>query len=373
MDRLTITRDPNGDIVVGLVGRFRMDDEIASTHAVDRALDELPAPRRVSFDSRGLAEWDSTLIAVLFHVVTSTRRRGIEVDASGLPAGARRLVGLVESAPAAPPRARDQRPSWIAQVGELTVEGVDRFWQVLELIGRMTFSFGRFCVARARSRREDIVRELTSAGAAALPIVSVVSVLLGMILAFVGSVTLTKYGAAIYVADVVAIGMVRELGAVMTAIVMAGRTGSAYASELSTMNVTQEIDALVTLGIDPVDFLVLPRMVALMLMMPLLYFYANVVGMVGGGVVAVGLLDLTPTLYIREMQGSLPLHVLFFGTSKSIAFGALVALAGCAEGMRRGGSAADVGRAATNAVVRAIVWVIAADGLAAVLFNVLGL
>jgi phospholipid/cholesterol/gamma-HCH transport system permease protein len=189
----------------------------------------------------------------------------------------------------------------------------------------------------------------------------------------VGSVTLRPFGASIYVADVVAVGMVRELAAVVTAVVMAGRTGSAYASELSTMNVTQETDALVTLGIDPVDFLVLPRMLALALMMPLLYLYASAVSMVAGGVVSVALLGLTPELYIQQSRAALPLYVVLFGLVKSAAFGVLVALAGCAEGMRPGRSAADVGRAATGAVVRSIVWIIAADGVAAVLFYLLGL
>jgi phospholipid/cholesterol/gamma-HCH transport system permease protein len=228
-------------------------------------------------------------------------------------------------------------------------------------------------LGRARCRREDILREMTSASAGALPIVSVVSGLLGVILAFVGSVTLSAFGAAIYVADVVAVGMVRELGAVVTAVVMAGRTGSAYASEISTMNVTQETDALVTLGIDAIDFLVLPRMLALVVMMPLLYLYANAVAMIAGGVVAVGLLGLTPEIYIHQTRASLPLYVVGFGLVKSAAFGVIVALAGCMEGMRSGRSAADVGRAATEAVVQSIIWIIAADGAAAVLFYVIGL
>jgi phospholipid/cholesterol/gamma-HCH transport system permease protein len=305
--------------------------------------------------------------------VASSVQRGVEVDTGGLPIGARRLLELVESAPAAPAPARDEHMPWLARVARLVLARIERGTRVLELIGRTTFSIAHLGAGRSRCRREDVVRELTTAGAAALPIVSVVSLLLGMILAFVGAVTLKPFGASIYVARVVTVGMVRELGAVMTAIVMAGRTGSAYASELSTMNVTQETDALVTLGIEPVDFLVLPRMLALSLMMPVLYLYANAVAMAGGGIVALGMLGLTPALYVQQSQISVPLYTVAFGLVKSGTFGALVALAGCSEGMQSGRSAADVGRAATGAVVSSIVWIIAADGAAAVLLHVLGL
>jgi phospholipid/cholesterol/gamma-HCH transport system permease protein len=371
--QFTIARITDDTVVVRLSGPFRMGEGLVSTDSLERALEEEPPPRQVGFDAVALTAWDSTLVAFLAGVVTSCRRRGVTVDISGLPPGARRLLGLVESAPAAPARATPGRPSWIARLGLRALGSARRSGQLVELVGRTTVSLGRLCVGRAQCRREDILREMTSASANALPIVSVVGGLLGLILAFVGAVTLRPFGASIYVADVVAVGMVRELAAVVTAVVMAGRTGSAYASELSTMNVTQETDALVTLGIDLVDFLVLPRMLALALMMPLLYLYASAVSMVAGGVVAVALLGLTPELYIQQSRAALPLYVVLFGLVKSAAFGVLVALTGCAEGMRPGRSAADVGRAATGAVVRSIVWIIAADGVAAVLFYLLGL
>lgn len=371
--QLTIVRAADGSVVVPISGRFRMDQGLATTGALERALKEEPAPRHVAFDTRALQDWDSTLVAVLADFIASCARRGIVVDMSGLPIGARRLLDLIESAPAAPTRPAHERPPWLARVAEVTLGRTAGGARTLELVGETLFSIGHLSVGRARCRREDFVRELTSAGAHALPIVSIVSLLLGMILAFVGAVTLEPFGASIYVARVVTVGMVRELGAVMTAIVMAGRTGSAYASELSTMNVTQETDALVTLGIEPVDFLVLPRMLALTSMMPLLYLYANVVAMAGGGAVALAVLGLTPALYIHESQVSVPLYTVLFGLLKSGVFGALVALAGCSEGMHSGRSAADVGHAATGAVVRSIIWIIAADGVAAVLLHVLGL
>jgi phospholipid/cholesterol/gamma-HCH transport system permease protein len=371
--QLTLARGADQTVIASLRGRFGMESGLSATDPLERALEEQPPPRRVVFDATALQAWDSTLLAMVARVVATCAQRGVEVDTSDLPAGVRRLLDLVRSAPATRARPRKPRPSWLARVGERARSRAGLSVDSLELVGRAAFSLGRLVRGRVRCRREDVLRELTSAGIDALPIVSVVSLLLGMILAFVGAVTLRPFGATLYVANVVTVGMVRELGAVMTAIVMAGRTGSAYASELSTMNVTQETDALVTLGIEPVDFLVLPRMLALALMMPLLYLYASAVAMVGGGVVAVGLLGLTPELYASASQSSVPLYTLLFGLAKSGAFGVLVAFAGCSEGMRGGRNAADVGRAATEAVVRSIVWIIAADGVAAVLFYLLGL
>jgi phospholipid/cholesterol/gamma-HCH transport system permease protein len=371
--QLTILRGADGSAIVRLGGRFRISDGLAATDALDHLVEEEPPPRHVAFDTAALQDWDSALVAALAGFLTSSVRRGVLVDTSGLPIGARRLLELLESAPAAPARTRQERSPWLARIGELVLGRFERGTRVFELIGRTTFAIGHLGAGRARIRREDVMREMAGAGAEALPIVSVVSILLGMILAFVGSVTLKPFGASIYVARVVTVGMVRELGAVMTAIVMAGRTGSAYASELSTMNVTQETDALVTLGIEPVDFLVLPRMLALSLMMPVLYLYANAVAMVGGGIVALGMLGLTPALYVQQSRISVPLYTVLIGVVKSGVFGVLVALAGCSEGMHSGRSAADVGRAATGAVVLSIVWIIAADGVAAVLLHVLGL
>jgi phospholipid/cholesterol/gamma-HCH transport system permease protein len=166
--------------------------------------------------------------------------------------------------------------------------------------------------------------------------------------------------------------MVRELGPVMTAIVMAGRTGSAYAAQLGTMKVTEEIDALVTMGLPPMDFLVLPRVLALCLMMPLLCVQADFVAMVGGALVAAGR-HLGSLEYLRQARGAIELRTFWLGLFKSSVFGVIVAVSGCLQGLKAGRSAAAVGNAATGAVVTAIVWIIAADGMFAVLFYVLGI
>jgi phospholipid/cholesterol/gamma-HCH transport system permease protein len=203
--------------------------------------------------------------------------------------------------------------------------------------------------------------------------VTLIAVLVGMILAFVGAVQLSRFGAQIYVADLVAIAMVREMGCIMTGIIMAGRTGSGFAAEIGTMRVTQEIDALETLGIPPMDFLVLPRVLALSLMMPLLTVYANVLGIAGGALVSVGMLDLSVVQYVTEANGAVTLSSYATGIGKSAVFGVLVALSGCLRGMQSGRSSSAVGEAATSAVVTGIVLIIVADGLFAVAFQLLGI
>jgi phospholipid/cholesterol/gamma-HCH transport system permease protein len=194
-----------------------------------------------------------------------------------------------------------------------------------------------------------------------------------MILAFVGAVQLSQFGAGIYVANLVGLAMAREMGAMMTAIIMAGRTGAAFAAQLGTMQVNEEIDALSSMGIDPMEFLVVPRMMALMLMMPLLVLYADLMGMLGGMVVGVGMLDLGVFEYIEQTKRSVSLTQVNIGLVKGVVFGVLVAVAGCLRGMQCGNSSQAVGMAATSAVVTSIVLIIVTDGLFAVVLNVLGI
>jgi phospholipid/cholesterol/gamma-HCH transport system permease protein len=211
------------------------------------------------------------------------------------------------------------------------------------------------------------------AGAEALGIVTLISFLIGLILAFVGAAQLEQFGAAIYVADLVGVAMVRDVGALMTAIVMAGRSGAAYAAELGSMKVTQEIDALTTMGISPLEFLVIPRILALALMMPLLTIYADFMGILGGAFVGISMLDLSFTTYIQQTAGALSLHDLVGGLFKAAVYGILVALAGCLRGMQSGTSSSAVGVATTSAVVTSIVLIISACGAFAVIFYALGI
>ncbi|TMB23534.1 MAG: ABC transporter permease [Deltaproteobacteria bacterium] len=368
---LTASRVDPDTVCVRVAGVWRLRRGLPPADAVAGVLDE--RVRRLVFDARDLAGWDSSLVTVLAQVLDGCRGR-LEVERTGLPAGVQRLLALVEAVPEKQgARGGATRPAFLVRVGTAAIEATEQTRQFLAFLGEATRSFARFLRRHARYRRVDLVLEVQEAGARALPIVTLISFLVGLIMAFVGAVSLQQFGAGIYVANMVAVAMAREMGAMMTAIIMAGRTGSAYAAQLGTMNVSQEIDALTTMGIPPIDFLVLPRMLALSLMMPLLAIYADFIGILGGVVVGTTMLDLSATQYWEQTKGAITVADFTTGVGKSVVFGVLVALAGCMEGMRAGRSASAVGDAATRAAVRAIVYVIVADGIFAVVFHVLGI
>jgi phospholipid/cholesterol/gamma-HCH transport system permease protein len=285
------------------------------------------------------------------------------------------MQSLIRLASAVPERSEARRevdrPSFLARVGIGWTSFTRSAGDALAFIGEATLSLLRLFTGHAQFRRGDLVLIIQQVGAEALPIVALISVLVGLILAFVGSIQLQMFGAQVYVANLVAIGMTREMGAMMTGIIMAGRTGAAFAAQLGTMQVNEEIDALKTLGIEPTDFLVLPRMVALILMMPLLCVYADVLGIFGGFLVGVGMLDISPVQYWNQTLAWLRPGGVLLGIGKSAIFGIIIAVSGCLRGMQCGRSAAAVGSAATSSVVTAIVWIIVADGLFAVVTNVL--
>jgi phospholipid/cholesterol/gamma-HCH transport system permease protein len=370
---VTVARLPDATVQVRMAGRWRMDGGgLPATDALDRALAEPPPPARIVFDTGELDGWDSSLVVFLERVLDRGRRAHVDVDRTGLPDGLKRLLALADARPGGrpPPLPAPQPP--LARLGQAGLGVADSFVQLLRFVGELAFTLVRLVTRRARFRPVDLLGELQAAGSGAVTIVGVVSFLLGMILAFVGGITLRPFGATLYVANVVTIAMVRELGPVMTAIVMAGRTGSAYAAQLGTMKVSQEIDALTTMGLPPTEFLVLPRVLALSLMMPLLYVYGNLFALVGGGLVALST-DGGLSQYWRQSREAISLTTFWIGFVKSMVFGIVVAVAGCLQGLRAGHSAADVGRAATNAVVTSIVWIIAVDGLFAVVLYILGI
>jgi len=345
-----------------------------SADVVGVALETEGAVRRVVFDVAGLAAWDSSLVTFVAQVLARCASRGIGVDRSALPPGLQRLIALVEAVPEKhDTRGPAGRSSLVTRLGVAAVAGVAQFRDWLAFVGEVTVGLARFARGRARYRWIDLWIELQDAGARALPIVTLIAFLVGMIMAFVGAVQLQQFGASIYVANMVAIAMAREMGAMMTAIIMAGRTGSAYAAELGTMNVSQEIDALTTMGIPPMEFLVLPRLLALSLMLPLLSVYADFVGLIGGAVVATGMLDLGLAQYWEQTKHALTVTDFASGVGKAVVFGILIAIAGCRKGIQSGRSAAAVGGAATAAVVTAIVFIIVADGIFAVVFHILGI
>jgi len=321
--------------------------------------------RALSFDAGRLGHWDSALIAFLFDLRAAAKDKGVGFDEAGLPAPARHLLGLMATGPAAgstPPAAVPAAPL-LDRLGTWTMQRGAELGQGSALIGSLVLRGGLSLRGKAAMRSGDLVEAMFDAGAAALPIVTVVNVLVGGILAFIGATELRTLGAGIYVANLVAIGMVREMAALMTAIIMAGRTGGAYAATIAAMRGGEEIDAVRVFGIPVFDYLVLPKILALTIMMPVLYLYGCAVGMLGGLVVGSATLGISPLSFFIQARGALSDTQLFFGLSKSLAFGALIAIFGCQFGLRAGRGAADVGKAATSAVVAAIVGVIALDAL----------
>jgi phospholipid/cholesterol/gamma-HCH transport system permease protein len=370
---LEVRRDESGALVIRLAGAWSLGAGVPPTAAVERELAG-EAPRAVTFDTKDLRHWDSSVVTFLAAVSALCRERKIALEREGLPEGMVRLLALAEAVPErAGTRRGTTRLAWLPHIGTAALRLWDRQHDVLAFIGEATRSLARFVRGRARFRPWDFALVVQECGAQALPIVTLISILVGMILAFVGAVQLTRFGAQIYVADLVAIAMVREMGCIMTGIIMAGRTGSGFAAQLGTMKVTQEIDALTTLGIPPMDFLVLPRMLALSFMMPLLVVYSDVLGIMGGALVGTAMLDLTVTQYVKETIAAVTLKSYWMGIGKGVVFGVLVALSGCLRGLQSGKSSSAVGDAATSAVVTGIVLIVVADGLFAVVFNVLGL
>ena len=231
----------------------------------------------------------------------------------------------------------------------------------------------RLLLGKARVRRADLTLIIQECGAQALPIITLISLLVGLILAFVGAIQLRQFGAQIFVADLVGIGMARSIGAMMTGVIMAGRTGAAFAAQLGTMRVNEEIDALSTMGISPMEFLVLPRMIALTLMMPLLCLYADAMGILGGLFVGVTMLDLSAAEYINQTRNAVSMTDISVGLVNCAVYGVIVAVAGCLRGMQCRGSASAVGAATTSAVVTAILYIVIATAVLTVIFDVLGL
>jgi phospholipid/cholesterol/gamma-HCH transport system permease protein len=361
-------------ILIRLSGVWRLRGGLPSATLVQRELESSPQVRGVALEARELTSWDSSVLTFLVEVSELCRQRGINMDRAGLPAGVRRLLELAEAVPEKKGARKEEVESpFLERVGTSAIGAGESLGEMLKFLGEMSVTFVRLFRMKVRFRAVDLVLLIQQCGAQALPIVTLISFLVGVILAFVGAVQLRQFGAQIYVADLVGIAMVREMGAMMTGIIMAGRTGAAFAAQLGTMKVTQELDAFTTMGFSPLEFLVLPRVIALVLMMPLLCLYSDFVGILGGAAIGVSMLDLSWVTYFRETTNAINLTGLFGGVFKSSVYGVLIALAGCLRGIQCGNSSSAVGDAATSAVVTGIVAIVSACGVFAVVFYVLGI
>jgi phospholipid/cholesterol/gamma-HCH transport system permease protein len=324
----------------------------------------------VRFRATTLGAWDSRLLARLDRMIDRSRDQGLAVDIEHLPAKVQNLLRLVYAVPERADVRRDKgRNPMLAQFGAWVLDFLADVRGFVGFIGEATLSSGALLVGKARFRRIDLLQIIQECGAMALPIVSLISLLVGLILAFVGAVQLQMFGAQIYIADLVGLGMAREMGALMTAIIVSGRTGAAFAAQLGTMNVNEEIDALKVMGISTFDFLVLPRMLALITMMPILCLYSILMGIIGGALVSVTVFDISLTEYLSETHRAVHVRHFIIGLAKGALFGVLIAIAGCMRGLQCGRSAAAVGSAATSAVVTSIVLIVVADSVLTLILN----
>jgi phospholipid/cholesterol/gamma-HCH transport system permease protein len=367
--RLWQAREDQDGAVVALAGDWTADGRAAEADPAP-IVGRLGHGQRIAFDARALGQWDTRLLVFVAQLHQAAIERGIRFDDTGLPHAAARLLALSNEAIHVAPRART-KGAVVSRIGETVIDTGNEAVSIMTLIGDTLLTGGRAVRGRVYMRSADLLACIHEAGVAALPIVTVVNVLIGGILAFVGAVQLRRFGAGIFVADLIGVAMVREMVALMTAIIMSGRTGGAYAAHIATMLGNEEIDALRVIGIPVNDYLILPRILALTGMMPLLYLYGCAVGIFGGFVVSVAMLNLSSGSFIDEMRSSLQIGQVVFGLVKSIVFGALIAIVGCRSGLRAGRSAADVGQAATKAVVIGIVGVIAVDAIFAICANAL--
>jgi len=360
--------------MVSLGGDWLLGHDLPGADPVLDRFRQTPKPGSVSFESAALGDWDTGLITALMAIHKSAEASGVVVDDAGLPDGARKLIALALAVKEREGARRSAgEKGFLEQVGEDVLDAWQAGKELVSFLGELIQSFGRFFRGTATYLKSDVTQHIQEAGAEAFPIVSLISFLIGMIFAFVGVMQLNMFGAGIYTADLVAVAMVREMAPIMTAIIMAGRTGAAYAAQIGTMKVNEEIDALTTLGVNAIDFLVTPRVIALIVMMPLLTLYASLMGILGGLLVGLFMLDVSLVQYLEQTAAALKLNSLFGGLFKCIVYGSLVALAGCQQGIACGSSAMAVGQATTKAVVMGIVLIVVSASILTIIYINLGI
>jgi phospholipid/cholesterol/gamma-HCH transport system permease protein len=322
---------------------------------------QMPASRR----------WSTPDAAFCARVLAEVEAPGRRIELKGLPPELEKLLALARGSGRRVAAASARHPGVSERIGLAALRGASDARALVALLGEVVFLVPRLLAGRAKTRRAEFIEVLAESSSRALAIVAVVNLLMGAILAFVGAVQLKTFGAGIYVANLVGIASVRELTPILTAIVLAGRTGASFAARIATMQGNEEVDALTALGVSPVEYLVVPRVIALFLLMPLLYVYGCGFALLGGMAVAMPVLDVSASGYVAQTQHAIAGGHFAIGALKASVFGGIVALIGCHHGLRAPRSAAGVGAATTSAVVSSIIGVIALDAVIAVCANAL--
>ncbi|QJR35371.1 MlaE family ABC transporter permease [Gemmatimonas groenlandica] len=335
----------------------RFPDLVARSTAASEAI------RSVSFDAAELGEWDSSLLIFLMQVQSFCEEHSLELGPSSLPEQVPRLLALAHAVPERSQAKEPDRSSLVARIGEAALGIWSDVRSAIRFTGEIAIALAGLPTRRVHMRWREFWVVIQTNSSGALPIVTLIALLVGVIIAFLGVVVLKRFGAGYYVSYLVGFGMLREMAALMTGIIIAGRTGAAFAAELGSMKITEEIDAYVTFGVSPIEHLVLPRFLGLFAMMPLLTIYADVVGITGGMLVSATLLDLSFKQFMSGLLSAVTLSDAVFGVFKGTIYGLLIAVAGCMKGLQGGSDASAVGRAATSAVVLGITLIILANAV----------
>ncbi len=355
-----------------MAGDWTLQSRLPTEQTLQAAINAVSKAENISFNTDGLQHWDSRLLIFLQKIIAAAEHATVNLDMDGLPSGVNDLLHLSEAVGERTDAKRDNfRQPFLQNLGQWFIGIIGGCRQAFTFVGEFVLSLWSWLRGRSQFRAVEFWDHLQDCGPRALGIVALISTLVGLILAFVGSIQLRMFGAEIYIANLVGLGMLREMGAMMTGIIMAGRTGATFAAQLGAMQANGEIDALKTMGISPMGYLILPRTLALVLMMPLLCVYSDMLGIFGGFLVGVMMLDLMPVEYLNQTMGALNLTHFSVGVFKAFVFGFLIAFAGCFRGMHSGNSASAVGSATTSAVVTAIVLIVIGDAILTIIYNAL--
>ena len=329
--------------------------------------------RSLAFDATELGEWDSSLLIFLMQCQDYCDEQGIEFDPSALPEQVPRLLALAHAVPEREQAKEPEPGSFVSRIGTAALGAWKDVLDAITFAGEVALAMAGLLTRKVDMRWREfwVVVQTNSSGA--LPIVTLIALLVGVIIAFLGVVVLQRFGAGYYVSYLVGFGVLREMGALMTGIIIAGRTGAAFAAELGSMKITEEIDAYTTLGVSPIEHLVLPRLLGIFVMMPLLTIYADFVGIAGGMLVSATLLDLSFKQFLSGLLSAVVLSDALLGVLKGTIFGLIVGIAGCMKGLQGGSDAGAVGRAATSAVVLGITLIILANAVVDWLAALLGI
>lgn len=331
---------------------------------------------RIEIDGGSISRLDSVGAWLLIRTRRALEKASGNPVALSVPENFVPLIETIERSHEAPPCAAPASRTiagYVADVGKNTVEFLSSSYAVLGFLGRVTVEFVQGII---RPRRDipwpALIKQIEETGLNALPIVGLLSFLIGIVMAYQGADQLRRFGAEIFTINLLGVATLREIGGLMTAIIVAGRSGSAFTAQIGTMKVNQEIDAMQTIGINVVEVLVLPRILALVITLPLLTFYADVMGLIGGAVMVYYDLGYTVPAFMRQLESAITLNTFMVGMIKAPVFAFLIALVGCLEGLRVKNNAESVGQQTTRAVVESIFLVIVVDAVFSVLFSIIG-